>query len=524
MKEKLRIAQECWAKMAAYRQERERCKRYTYGRQWDDPVTIDGETMSEAEYIRRQGSVPLKNNLIRRLVRNVIGVYRSQAEQHRCVARDPEEQPLADVMTNVLQCNMQLNRMDEVYARTLEELLIGGLVAHRKSFGWRNDRVDCWTDYVSPTAFFVDSDMHDFRGWDAQYVGELHDLSFGELCARFAHTTADYKRLRDIYAEAADNDSLAATWHDFGGQGDFPASFFLPSRQGACRVVELWYKDRRPRLRCHDRRNGNAYKTELGDLAAIEAENAVRKKNGDPEITTEWFIDNLWRYALLSPTGHVIEEGETPYAHHSHPYVFLAYPFIDGEVHSFVSDVIDQQRYVNRLITLQDWMIRSSAKGVLLFPEECLPEYASAQDIADEWARYNGVIFLKTKNNTVMPQQVNASTANTGIAELLNMQLSFFEDISGVSDALQGKVAFAGTSAQLYNQQTQNAKLSLLDMLDSFRNFTTEAAYKDLKNIVQYYDEPRVFNIAGHQPDTLRRIIYDPLRMRDVEMDLRVES
>ena len=106
MKEKLRIAQECWAKMAAYRQERERCKRYTYGRQWDDPVTIDGETMSEAEYIRRQGSVPLKNNLIRRLVRNVIGVYRSQAEQHRCVARDPDEQPLADVMTNVLQCNM----------------------------------------------------------------------------------------------------------------------------------------------------------------------------------------------------------------------------------------------------------------------------------------------------------------------------------------------------------------------------------------------------------------------------------
>ena len=93
-----------------------------------------------------------------------------------------------------------------------------------------------------------------------------------------------------------------------------------------------------------------------------------------------------------------------------------------------------------------------------------------------------------------------------------------------MSDALQGKVAFAGTSAQLYNQQTQNAKLSLLDMLDSFRNFTTEAAYKDLKNIVQYYDEPRVFNIAGHQPDTLRRIIYDPLRRRDVEMDLRVDS
>ena len=45
--------------------------------------------------------------------------------------------------------------------------------------------------------------------------------------------------------------------------------------------------------------------------------------------------------------------------------MFKAYPFIDGEIHSFVADVIDQQRYTNRLITLNDWVIRASAKGVL---------------------------------------------------------------------------------------------------------------------------------------------------------------
>ena len=63
-----------------------------------------------------------------------------------------------------------------------------------------------------------------------------------------------------------------------------------------------------------------------------------------PLIQAEWFTDNYWYYYYISPFGDILEEGETPYEHKSHPYVFMAYPFIDGEIHSFVADVIDQQR------------------------------------------------------------------------------------------------------------------------------------------------------------------------------------
>ena len=115
--------------------------------------------MTEEEYIARQGNVPLKNNLIRRLVRNVLGVYRSQAKEPTCYARDRDEQKLGETMTTILQCNMQLNRMTEVYARTMEEFLIGGLIVHRKSYSWRNEKMDCWTDYVNPNNFFIDNNM-----------------------------------------------------------------------------------------------------------------------------------------------------------------------------------------------------------------------------------------------------------------------------------------------------------------------------------------------------------------------------
>lgn len=38
----------------------------------------------------------------------------------------------------------------DVYARTMEEFLISGFIVHRKSYGWRNGKEDCWTDYVQP--------------------------------------------------------------------------------------------------------------------------------------------------------------------------------------------------------------------------------------------------------------------------------------------------------------------------------------------------------------------------------------
>ena len=85
--------------------------------------------MTEGEYIQKQGNVPLKNNLIRRLVRNVIGVYRSQSKEPVCNARDRDEQKLGETMSTVLEYNMQLNRMNELYARTMEEYMVGPMPA-----------------------------------------------------------------------------------------------------------------------------------------------------------------------------------------------------------------------------------------------------------------------------------------------------------------------------------------------------------------------------------------------------------
>lgn len=529
-------AQSYWHAMETFRRDRERNKNYTFGRQWDDYICIDGQMVKEEDYIKNQGNMALKNNLIRRMVQAVLGVYRSQAKEPTCTARDRDEQKFGETMSIVLQANMQLNRMTEVYARSMEEFLISGFVVHRKWYGPRNNMIDCWTDYVQPNNFFIDNNMRDFRGWDVTCLGEVHDVSFEELCERFARGPRDIEILKRVYCigihgrESVMKNSIGRTYDDFGFPLGGYYDFLVPKDISRCRVIEVWRKEMKYRYRCHDVNTGELFKIEQDELEErVLKVNRERlemaagipdmKEEDVPLIRYEWYADNFWKYYYLTPFGDIIEEGETPYEHEGHPYVFKAYPFIDGEIHSFVSNVIDQQRYVNRLVTMYDWIIRASAKGVLLFPEDCLPKGMTLNDVADEWARFNGVIMIKESKTGRLPQQVANNCTNIGIHELLNMQLKFFEDISGVNGALQGKPGYSGMSASLYNQQTQNATTTLLDLLDSFSAFVKEGAWKDVKNIQQFYDTPRRVNIAGKNATFVE---YDPKKLSDIEFDLSI--
>ena len=372
--------------------------------------------------------------------------------------------------------------------------------------------------------------MRDFRGWDVSFIGEVHDISFEELCASFAESPADYKRFKDIYSFAREKQNFYITAERFGYSRLENYDFLFTSDPTRCRVIEVWRKESKPRYRCHDMNTGEYYKIDVEDCdAMVESINKSRlaegKSLGMPEediplIEATWFVDSYWYYYYLTPFGNILKEGETPYEHKSHPYVFKAYPFIDGEIHSFVADLIDQQRYTNRLITLYDFIMRASAKGVLLFPEGCEPDGMSMEEIAEEWSKFDGIVFYKPKAGVPVPQQIANNSTQIGISELLNIQLKFFEDISGVNGALQGKPGFSGQSASMYYQQTQNATTSLIDLLESFSSFICDGAMKDIKNIQQFYDTTRIINIVGKNA----HVEYNPKEIGNTEFDLGISE
>lgn len=440
-----------WNCLEEFRKERERCKRYTYGRQWNDTINVDGRSMSEEEYIRSQGNIPLKNNLIRRIVRNVIGVFRNQyvpPSVHDLLDEDADNaiwKTLShDRLIEKLELTSRRNDMEELLSRTMEEFLISGMAVHRKSMGYRNGVYGCWTDYVHPDYFFIDADMRDFRGTDASVVGEIHDVSFDEISCKLAKSPDEIEKLRKIYSIAVPpGTSFAAT---------------AEKRAGRCRVIEIWRKEMR--------------------------EHSLSKY--------KWGMEECWRYYFLSPQGDILAQGDSPYPDGMHPYVFKAYPFIDGEIHSFVADLIDQQRYINRLVTLYDWIMRASAKGVLLFPEDSLPDDVDIDEISAEWSRFNGVILFKPRPGMPLPQQVSGNATNIGITELLNVQLKMMEDVSGVNGALQGKLDSGSVSGTLYDQQTRHALTGLLDILQSYGSFIRQGFAKDASYLMTFSPEERI--------------------------------
>lgn len=462
-------AMECWESLRGFREARERCKCFTYGEQWSDYVEENGVQVTEESYIRSQGNMPLKNNLIRRLVRNVLGVFRNRWSLPRCEARDPSEKSKAATVNLLLEYNGQLNRLEEMYARTMEEFLIGGMAVHKKWFGRRNGISDCRTSQVSPSLFFFDATSRDFRGDDVSIVGEIHEMSFEQLCVAFAGSPGRISFLSSLYPGS-----------DAGGERD------------ECRVIEVWERRSLLSLACHNLKTGRFFRADWKDYDEI-----VGRYGRDVRIVT--VADHRWHYSFLTPEGFVISSGASPYDNGRHPYVFKAYPFIDGEIHSFVGDIIDQQKLTNRLISMYDWILRASAKGVLLFPEGSLPAGVDINDIAEEWSRFNGVIVYRPRPGVALPQQVSSNSTDIGITQLLEIQMKMMEDISGVNGALQGKLDNGSMSGTLYNQQTRNSLTALADLLKSFDDFIREATIVDASNIRRFYTRSRIEGIVGER-------------------------
>ena len=117
----LRAAYQAWMNAAGLRQSRLRNKRFTYGDQWGDLVRgPQGNVMTEGEHLAHQGCESITNNMIRKMVKTIVGRFRSQY-----IKKDNE------TATTTLNQISQDNELDELDSRALEEFLISGCCIQR---------------------------------------------------------------------------------------------------------------------------------------------------------------------------------------------------------------------------------------------------------------------------------------------------------------------------------------------------------------------------------------------------------
>ena len=524
-------AYNAWTGLEQFRIKARRNEMYTFDDQWGDRIeNPDGRgTITESQHIKNQGSVPLQNNRIRGIVRSVLGVFSGTQTEPVCVSRDRDKQARGEMMSTTLQYVYQLNKLWEVDRRNLEYFLITGTAFFKSSFGYRNGKNDVWTDIVNYNTVFFDNHMTDPRHWDCHLVGEIHDLGLYDVMAQFSNGKKETaETIRSFYRSANPNRTISYL-ENLTKDYKRHLNFFIPSDDTRCRVIEVWKKESKERILVHDKLSGELQKFEIDELNLIKSENNKRIQEQGAQgvqpddmklLDYEWFIDNYWYYYYMTPTGEVLKEGETPYWHESHPYSFKIYPFYNGRVYPFVSDFIDQQRYINRLITTQDFITRNSAKGVLMFPEDAKPDNMTMEEIAEEWTTTGGIIYYKPKVGIPAPQQIIANTTQTGNFEMLNMQFKLLEDISGVQGAMQGQTPKSGTPAELFAQQVQQGNNSLIDMFESYKTVREDRDMKNLKLIQQSYKEDRYINIVGK--DAERNTVYKASEVQNTEFDLSI--
>lgn len=219
----------------------------------------------------------------------------------------------------------------------------------------------------------------------------------------FATCREDVQALREIYGICHDHTKLENLYENHASRLQ-NLNFLYTNDLGKYRVIEVWERLGRWVLYIHDYADGTEeIYTEL-TMQEVEAINASRIEQGmaagiAPDtvklIYAREQYEYYWRVKYLTPNGYCIKETESPYAHEEHPYVLAAMPVIDGRFKAVLSDVIDIQRYINRLLTLLDFIIGASAKGLLMVPQECIPDDMDIQDFAREYVKTNGVILIK---------------------------------------------------------------------------------------------------------------------------------
>jgi hypothetical protein len=445
------------------------------------------------------------------------------------IARGREEASLGEMLTNTLQCALELNEVKELDARQLEVYLMSGVGCQKIGYDYWKERnlEDLTIENTNINRLFLNTDVSDVRLKDLRLIGEIIDTTVDNIVSAFAKNTAQEQRIREVYANISSKDFFSD--YGFDARRVDSLDFYIPRDSNKARLFEIWQLRSAWRTYVHDPMDGSYTITDT-PMSEIAKENNARlemalangiDKTEVPLLEAEAKHEQFWYVKFLTPLGHCLFEAESPYKHEEHPYSLVLFPLLDGEVWGFVEDMLDQQRYINRMVIMLDFIIGASAKGVLMVPEDCVPEGMTPEQFADEYRRFNGVIFYKPRADGQLPKQIAASSVPAGIMEMLNLQMGLLEKNSGINESIQGQRAPSGTPAALYAQEAQNATLNVVDQLQSYQSMILRRNRKALKVITQFYKDKRYLAINGLAA-TKEEKIYDPELARDLDWDMAI--
>ena len=498
----LQILQEAeneYSNLSGFRDNYQRNKKFIFGQQWEDEMDDpdnDGDTITEKDYIIRQGKNPLVTNYLGPLVKNLKGQYRNQDNKPAVRSRKKEDQLAADMLTNALQSVYDGLGLQELDAAQFYQSLLSSAICWKNTYDWIKHRnlYDVYSKNVSVNRLLFNTDISDPRGHDIRLIGEIIDAPIESLYKAYAEDEREREIIKEWYNECSAK-YQASNLNQLGDSvNEDNIDFYSPHNSNMCRVFEIWKEVSMKKVIVHDPEDADIFQVPGSDVEMaeeqIKAENAVRELQGRPPLEYEIKYEDVWCYYMLTPNGKVLDSGETPYEHESHPFTFRI-PILDGKYRAFLDDTIDMQKMLNRQVILQDFIVSSSSKSLLMIPDDIKPDGWSWDDYEAQHSKIGGMIVYKpsSKHNQI-PQEISSNARSVTSEQLLQFASKSMKEISGVTEAIQGQTPKSGTPASLYQEQANNATLATKDLFDFFASARKERDYKLVKLMQQHYTTP----------------------------------
>lgn len=540
----VRTAAYYWDNMRGLHDKWRRDIDYYMGRQLSDTVVYNGMTMTVKDYMELKGMAALSNDIISDKMITMKGIVRQQYMTPTIKSVDAGEEDYGNDFNIMLRTNDNNNNKAEQNADQFEGHISLGFICDKVNWAFREGREDVFINSVDPFKIAVPQwEKKDLS--DVEFIAEAHDLTWPQMLKQFFRHPGDEKKLGEIYTESERNRPIQGRNDTGKNQKTKLDSYLYPDAYGKYRYIEIWNKEYNYSYWCHDRLNATVGYRPLADKAAIDAENEQRKKdnivldengaplldeNGqeqyyvDPSevqlIEYEMQIEEIWYYRCISPNGYLLDEGPSPYkvlrdgySFYYHPYVFLAYGFLN-EIRSFEDRLIDKQRQFNHDCILTDFILMNSSKGAMAIDVESISDMQSLEEMSEQYVKVGGIVLYTSKKGANAPQTLQNKSIPAGLQMITQRDKDLVTQQSGIQPALQG--VHANTSGKQYQKEIDQSATSVTDYIGAYNNFQLRVAKKQMWTMQWFYDEHRSIIITGEN----YKKFYNPQTMRDIDFDL----
>ncbi|MCL1867591.1 MAG: hypothetical protein FWF72_01395, partial [Paludibacter sp.] len=500
-----------WNSLQTLREDIRRNEEFVYGDQHSDKTPVyfkDSagrlrikDRITERRAYEQQGLNPPQYNIIRNIIRTVVGNWLNNKTLPVCIAQKDNGQQQSEILTTTLHAVLRKNEYHKFTASQLVQLMISAFAAADVTWANRGGDADVYFDAINIFNIFIDNTMTDNRFKDCALSGYFIDKSIGDVVSMFSDgSPARAAKIRALYSDVQRERTM--NWVETFTDKRQEKDFFLQDNEsyGLARIFKIWNVEEREGYEIHDRYKGTYYFDIESTEAELIAENERRMAEQSALgialedmllLDYNWNVQNITKLYYLTPYGDVLFEKENPYWHGQPSIVFEIYEFFIGKIYPFIKDCIDAQKQVNQTAAITQLLIKYSAKNLLFMPRQAMGDNPR-EYYENALTSYNAVVDYEAKESG-FPTPNFVSTIQQAFAPLnmITMYLNLAEKVSGVYGALQGQPPTAGTPAMMYAQQSQNSVTSLNGVYDAINGFARRMCKMIVQLIQQYYEDNR---------------------------------